>query len=222
MPCINDQDCIHGLQRCLDGICQPLQPHNQNLACKADYECPHLGYYCPAEPTGGENIYWVQKCRRQKQKDETCHEDRQCSPDTLCNTAESQPRCRRYFSLQIGTPATDNTLCSLGWRDSFGKCAPPAKSKEAGRKCDSDSDCITTDSAGRTGECRCKSWWDKDDSKYCEPVTGDYKDHWKEKVASGTTGTTGKVAAATTGAPFFLARLGQLRLAFRSLHPSQH
>jgi len=181
MPCRNDQDCIHGLKRCLGGTCQPLQPYNQNLTCEVDYDCPHLGYYCPADPTGGENIYWVQYCRRQKQKDETCQEDRQCYPDTLCNTAEPQPRCRRYFSLKIGTPAKDDTLCSLGWRDRFGKCAPPAKSKEAGRNCDSDRDCLTTDATGRTGECRCKSWWDKDDSKYCEPVTGDYKDHWVKR-----------------------------------------
>jgi len=181
MPCRNDQDCIYGLKRCLGGQCQPLQPYNQNLTCATDFDCPHNGYYCPADPTGGENIYWVQYCRRQKQRDETCNEDRQCMPDTLCNTAEPQPRCRRYFSLDIGTPAKDDTLCSLGWRDRFGKCAPAASSKEAGRSCDSDRDCITTDATGRTGQCRCKHWWDKDDSKYCEPVTGDYKDHWAKR-----------------------------------------
>lgn len=181
MPCTNDQDCIYGLKRCLGGQCQPLQPYNQNLTCATDVDCPHIGYYCPADPTGGENIYWVQYCRKQKQKDETCKEDRQCVPDTLCNTAEPQPRCRRYFSLPIGTPAKDDTLCSLGWRDRFNKCAPPAKSKEAGRSCDSDRDCITTDASGRTGRCRCKSWWDKDDSKYCEPVTGDYEKYWEKR-----------------------------------------
>jgi hypothetical protein len=102
-------------------------------------------------------------------------------PDTLCNVAEPQPRCRRYFSLEIGTPAKDDTLCALGWRDRFGKCAPPARSKEAGRSCDSDRDCLTTDATGRTGRCRCKHWWDRDDSKYCEPVTGDYENYWEKR-----------------------------------------
>jgi hypothetical protein len=83
--------------------------------------------------------------------------------------------------LAIGTPAKDDTLCELGWRDKFGKCAPPAKSKEAGRSCDSDSECVTTDATGRTGQCRCKAWWDRDDSKYCEPVAGDYEEHWKTR-----------------------------------------
>lgn len=178
MPCRNDQDCIYGLRRCLGGKCQPLQPYNQNLTCADDVDCPHIGHYCPEDPTGGENIYWVQYCRRQKEKDETCKEDRQCVPDTLCNVAEPQARCRRYFSLGVGTPSKDDTLCSTGWRDRHGKCAPPAKSKEAGRSCDSDRDCKSTDASGRTGECKCKAWWDRDDSKYCEPVTGDYEDHW--------------------------------------------
>lgn len=185
MPCRADQDCIFGMKRCLEEggqtKCQPLQPYNQNLTCETDFDCPHWGYYCPADPTGGENIYWVQYCRTQKAKDETCKEDRQCVPDTLCNTAEPQPRCRRYYSLDIGTPSKSDDLCSLGWRDKHGKCAPPAKSKEAGRSCDRDSDCLTTDSTGRSGRCRCKAWWDKDDSKYCEPVTGDYEDHWASR-----------------------------------------
>merc|ERR1711865_937005 len=47
MPCRHDQDCIHGLKRCLGGSCQPLQPYNQNLTCDADFDCPHIGYYCP-------------------------------------------------------------------------------------------------------------------------------------------------------------------------------
>lgn len=185
MPCRADQDCIYGMKRCLSAgggqECQPLQPYNQNLTCETDFDCPHWGYYCPEDPTGGENIYWVQYCRTQKKHDETCKEDRQCVPDSLCNTAEPQIRCRRYFSLPIGTPSKSDDLCSFGWRDKHGKCAPPAKSKEAGRSCDRDSDCITTDSTGRSGRCRCKAWWDKDDSKYCEPVTGDYKDHWASR-----------------------------------------
>jgi hypothetical protein len=179
MPCRGDQDCIYGLKRCLGGKCQPLQPYNQNLTCETDFDCPHEGYFCQVDPTGGENIYWVQYCRRQNKADDTCSEDRECVPSTLCNTAEAQPRCRTYFSRPIGALAKADVLCELGWRDKFNKCAAPAKSKEVGRPCDYDSDCITTDSTGRTGVCACKSWWDVDDSKYCKPVTGDFKDYWK-------------------------------------------
>jgi hypothetical protein len=179
MPCRADQDCIHGLKKCLGNECQPLQPYNPNMTCAGDDDCPHNGYFCPVDPTGGLNIYWVQYCRRQYAEGSTCSEDRECVPTTLCNTAEAQPRCRRYFSLSIGTLAKDDTLCELGWRDKLNQCAMPAKSKEAARACDSDSDCITTDPTGRTGVCSCKAWWDRDDSKYCEPVTGDYTNHWQ-------------------------------------------
>lgn len=179
MPCRHDQDCIYGLKRCLGGKCQPLQPYNMNHTCESDFDCPHLGYYCPADPTGGEDIYWVQYCRVQKQENEVCKEDRQCQPNMRCNTAEPRPRCRRLFSLDIGTPAKMDALCSFAWRDRYNKCAPPAKSKQAGRSCDSSRDCQTTDETGRTGNCACKNWWDSDDSKYCLPVSGDYPRHWE-------------------------------------------
>mmetsp|Transcript_15856 Transcript_15856/g.34807 ORF Transcript_15856/g.34807 Transcript_15856/m.34807 type:complete len:473 (+) Transcript_15856:267-1685(+) len=177
MPCRHDQDCIHGMRRCLGGACAPFQPYNPNMTCNTDLDCPHLGYYCPSDPTGGVNPYWIQFCRTQKTEGMTCNEDRECSPELRCNTGEPVPRCRTLFSLEIGMPAASDIFCSFGWRDRNGKCAPPAKSKEAGRTCDTHSDCVTTDITGRTGECRCKAWWDRGDSKYCEPVSGDYFHH---------------------------------------------
>lgn len=94
---------------------------------------------------------------------------------------------------------------------------------QAGRSCDTDLDCETTDATGRTGSCTCKAekiqqtpavccartlrqlrnfenyawtdckmtisrvgwhfaknrqaWWDKDDPKYCKPVSGDFSRH---------------------------------------------
>jgi len=181
MPCRHDQDCTHGLRRCLAGKCQPMQPYNQNHTCETDFDCPQLNHYCPADPTGGENPYWVQYCRKQRMEGQTCTETRECGPEMLCNVAEASPRCRRLFSLSIGSLAMSDILCELGWKDRAGKCAPAAKSKEAGRSCDSDRDCRTTDRSGRTGRCVCKAWWDKDDSKYCEPVAGDYMNH-QEKL----------------------------------------
>lgn len=177
MTCKNDQDCIYGLRRCITGTCQPKQPYNANHTCDNDYDCPYLGYYCPKDPTGGENPYWIQYCRRQRSEGQTCAEDRECEPELRCNKAEPQPRCKRLFSLKIGALASIDMLCELGWRGKDTKCAYPAQSKEAGRSCDSDRTCVTTDQTGKTGRCVCKDWWDKDEAKYCEPVAGDYANH---------------------------------------------
>jgi len=177
MPCRHDQDCVFGLRRCIGNICQPKQPYNANHTCEADEDCPHLNYYCPRDPTGGENPYWVQYCRAQRSEGMTCAEDRECAPELRCNHAEPQPRCRRFFSLAEGMPAADDMLCAFGWRDRNNDCAPPAKSKQAGRSCSTNRDCLTTDVTGRPGRCVCKSWWERDDAKYCEPVAGDYVSH---------------------------------------------
>lgn len=181
MPCRADMDCVYGMKRCLLGVCQPFQPYNPNQTCVEDVDCPHLGFYCPRDPTGGSNRYWVQYCREQGSELMTCKADRECNPDMRCNTAESPHRCRRLFSLPIGAPSRLDELCSYGWRDMSWKCAPPAKSRRLGRSCDSAEDCSTTDMSGRTGECVCKSWWEKGDPKYCEPVSGDYTGH-QEKL----------------------------------------
>lgn len=66
MPCNNDQDCIFGMRRCLAGACAPFQPYNANQTCVNDFDCPHNGFYCPSDPTGGQNSYWVQYCRKQR------------------------------------------------------------------------------------------------------------------------------------------------------------
>jgi len=177
MPCQSDQDCIHGLRRCLQGTCASFQPYNVNHTCTSDYDCPHIGFYCPSDPTGGANQYWIQYCRQQGDAAMTCDEDRECKPDLRCNTAESPSRCRRLFSLDIGALASVDELCKHGWRDRDFKCAPPAHSKRLGRPCDYDTECETTDSSGRSGECVCKTWWESSNPKYCNPVAGDYSNH---------------------------------------------
>lgn len=184
MSCVHDQDCIHGLRRCMDESggrkCQPLVPYDADGAeCTSDDDCSHIGYYCPSDPTNGLNQYWVQYCRAQKGEGEYCEQsgDRECQPELRCNTVETTPTCRRYFSLPIGTLASADELCEFGWRDRDGRCATAARSKNAGGACDTDADCVTTDATGRTGKCVCKAWWQDSDSRYCEPVAGDYRNH---------------------------------------------
>lgn len=181
MPCKADMDCIYGMRRCLGGTCASFQPYNPEMTCVDDLDCPHLGYYCPKDPTGGANKYWVQYCREQGDIDMTCEADRECKPDLRCNAAESPGRCQRLFSLPIGGPASEDELCEYGWRDVDFKCAPPARSRQVGRPCDTNEDCTTTDLSGRTGQCVCKSWWETADPKYCDPTAGDYENH-QEKL----------------------------------------
>merc|ERR1719159_2068084 len=110
MKCVHDQDCLHGMRRCLNGECQPLQPYNASHLCEHDDDCAHKGYYCPEDATGDQNPYWVQYCRQQKTEGEMCLADRECLPDHRCNLAESAPRCRRLFSLPIGEYASEQYL----------------------------------------------------------------------------------------------------------------
>eukprot|EP00928_Gymnodinium_smaydae_P026904 TRINITY_DN20977_c0_g6_i1.p1 TRINITY_DN20977_c0_g6~~TRINITY_DN20977_c0_g6_i1.p1 ORF type:complete len:592 (-),score=23.80 TRINITY_DN20977_c0_g6_i1:153-1928(-) len=177
MQCIHDQDCIYGLRQCLRGRCAPLQPYNESHACSSDYDCPHVGYYCPADPTDGADPYWVQVCRRQKSEGMTCLADRECEPGTRCNSGEPRPRCRKLFSLDVGVPADDDALCTFAWRSIDGKCATKSRSKRAGRPCSEDFDCTTTDASGRVGSCVCKTWWNETGASYCMPVPGDYANH---------------------------------------------
>lgn len=37
----------------------PPSRYNANQTCESDFDCPHLGFYCPSDPTGGQNPYWV-------------------------------------------------------------------------------------------------------------------------------------------------------------------
>jgi len=189
--CRFDQDCVYGMRRCLGigkdgtGTCQSLQPYNAGHPCSTDLDCPHVGYYCPDDPTDpdptdenpGEDPYWRKYCRRQLEPLAKCSEDRECQPGTLCNTLERPGRCRALFSLDVGMVAKHPHLCNLGYTDANDKCAVAAMSKDVGRSCGMDADCETTDITGKSGVCACKSWWDGDEPKQCLPVAGDLSNH---------------------------------------------
>merc|ERR1719482_763161 len=161
MSCRYDMDCLYGMKSCLQGTCRSLAPYNADHLCATDYDCPHVGYYCPDDPTKGEDPYFKKFCRRQLSVGDKCTEDRECYPGTLCNDVERPPRCRGYFSIEKGEKAKDSNLCISGWTDKYDNCAVAAQSKSVGRSCGADADCETTDQTGKTGVCSCKVWWDR-------------------------------------------------------------
>jgi hypothetical protein len=173
MSCQYDMDCLYGMRSCLLGKCQPLQPYNPNHLCHTDLDCKHVGYYCPDDPTKGEDPYFKKFCRRQLSEESKCTQDRECEPGMVCNDVERPPRCRKYFSIERGEKAKDSRLCITGHTDKYDVCSVAAKSKSVGRSCGSDEDCQTTDQTGKTAECTCKTWWDGGEPKYCLPIFGD-------------------------------------------------
>jgi hypothetical protein len=196
MKCNFDMDCLYGTRRCLsingaDATCMSMQPYNPEHTCESDLDCPHVGYYCPSDPTFGEDPYFIKFCRKQFAAGQKCDEDRECEPGTVCNDAERPKRCRAYFSVP-NCPSTrggrncqepgpegnccakDPNLCISGWTDKYDQCAVSAQSKAVGRSCGKDEDCLTTDQTNKTGNCTCKVWWDGGEPKYCLPVFGDY------------------------------------------------
>lgn len=187
MSCQFDMDCLYGMRSCLHGTCRSLQPYNPDHPCSTDLDCPHVGYYCPDDPTTnmttgiGEDPYFVKFCRRQRNQGDKCTQDRECYPGTVCNDVERPPRCRAYFSIERGGHAKDPHLCITGWTDKHHACAVAAQSKSMGRSCGADEDCETTDQTGKTGTCTCRLWWDGGEPKYCQPVFGDL-DNYGEKV----------------------------------------
>lgn len=114
MPCTYDQDCLHGLRRCLAGYCAPFRAYNESHSCVSDHDCPHIGFYCPSDPSGGANSYWVKYCRRQRSAGMTCRSDRECEPGTRCNNGEAQPRCRKlFFRWALVTPQMMTSFADL-------------------------------------------------------------------------------------------------------------
>jgi hypothetical protein len=188
-----------------------MQPYNPEHTCESDLDCPHVGYYCPSDPTFGEDPYFIKFCRKQFAAGQKCDEDRECEPGTVCNDVERPKRCRAYFSVP-NCPSTrggqncaepgpegnccakDPHLCISGWTDKYDQCAVSAQSKAVGRSCGKDEDCLTTDQTNKTGNCTCKVWWDGGEPKYCLPVFGDFFNngekvrdwYWFKKKNCGT------------------------------------
>lgn len=100
----------------------PLRPYEETHICKSHYDCPHVDYYCPDDPTGNDP-FWIKYCRMQLGEGRKCKSDYECRADMLCNTIEiPAPRCRRIFSLPLGHVAKEDKLCVTGWTNKNKVC----------------------------------------------------------------------------------------------------
>ena len=170
MSCRSDQDCVAGTLMCVGSTCEPITTG----VCATDRDCA-IGFYCPPDPTGGEDPFYTQDCKPQKADGETCTADSECVGTSRCNSFDDT--CRSLFSLPPGTAVSDPFLCDSGQVGSDGAtCSVPYGSRRLAQACVADADCLTTDPSGSVAECSCRNWWDDNTQacKACVPVFGDF------------------------------------------------
>ena len=168
--CVSDMDCVYGARKCVNSVCAPLEGTS---VCSSDRDCG-IGSYCPPDPTGGQDQYYVQHCRPQLEEGDDCMQDTDCNGLFRCNSVDTETTsgfngvCRRLFSLAVGVASSAPELCMWGQLDQLsGLCSIPTRVPRAGQSCTSDEDC--------GGPCACTGWWDNDGEgcKKCRAGTGD-------------------------------------------------
>lgn len=167
--CQGDMDCVYGSRICSD-VCLPA-----SSTCSVDRDCG-IGQYCPNDPTGGEDPFYVKNCKPQGKEGDFCQVDGDCGGEFRCNLGA----CRRLFSISEKIFVLDPLLCTSGQTGVDGACSAVAfKSRRVGQACTRDEDCPTYDESGSLGSCECVGWWDSSASacKRCTPVFGDFSDH---------------------------------------------
>ena len=103
--CEIDKDCRS--KNCVNYRCAGA---TEGENCRRDYDCD-TPFYCESR-----------KCAMLKTPGMVCSEDSECAQYALCN---SDGKCAALFSLEVGMPANDYTLCeSLNLDEEAGLCAP--------------------------------------------------------------------------------------------------
>ena len=171
--CVSDIDCVFGQRACdaNKGICVPSAE-----TCGSDRDCG-IGFYCPSDPTAGQDPFFQQTCKPQQTEGGDCIKDSDCLGLFRCS---GDGKCRGLFSIQEGQLSSKPELCISGQLDAtLSHCASPFRGTRSGQACRVDQDCSTTDSSGSLGACKCIGWWDNDAvaCKRCQAVTGDLKNN---------------------------------------------
>ncbi|KAF4676399.1 hypothetical protein FOL47_006313 [Perkinsus chesapeaki] len=177
MSCRTDMDCIYGQRRCVSGSCSPLAfiedgsstgTQDSVPLCTIDLDCGHVGFYCPDDPTNGEDPYWRKSCRRQKGVGEDCDADRECFPDLRCDTFESPPNAARWLpnpgmsvAGQFGVLGSVAAICGFLSRQANASASPGGAAETPSRM---------ARPLFSTAQCR-----------YCMPVAGDFANN-QEKL----------------------------------------
>jgi hypothetical protein len=168
--CVSDMDCVYGARKCVNSVCAPL---GGTSVCSSDRDCG-IGSYCPPDPTGGEDQYYVQHCRPQLEEGGECMFDSDCNGLFRCNQVDTEKTpgfngvCRKLFSLPVGEPSSVAELCVWGQLDPLTElCSIPTRGTRVGQSCTSEEDC--------GGPCASTGWWDSDieGCKKCTASTGD-------------------------------------------------
>ena len=171
MACRSDMDCIYGTRRCIGNICEAIS--GDSSVCISDFDCD-VGFYCPVDPTAGEDPYYVQYCKAQLADGDVCSHDTDCLGTLRCNVDGT---CTALFSKDVGELVSESTLCKSGQVGLDGHCVEAFVSTRLAQPCESDADCGTTDVSGSLSACACRNWWEDGAvaCKKCIPVFGDFQ-----------------------------------------------
>ena len=170
MTCRSDMDCIYGARKCVASVCEPISGGGSSL-CASNRDCM-VGFFCPSDPTGGQDPFYVQSCKPLREPGEVCSSNSDCVGTAGCENGT----CISFFSLPVGEAVSDPFLCTSGQVGRDRTCATPFKSLRVGQSCVTDDDCPSSDVAGFVAECRCVNWWDDGTTacRRCMPLVGDF------------------------------------------------
>lgn len=179
--------CIFGQKSCFRNKCQGLKTGDycwEGYPEGRDIDC-NPGWYC-----------FFGKCTPQLPKDHECtgQHPRDCIRGYRCNLAMQVPRCTRQYTVDIGEPSSEDSLCKSNHvdpRTSFCANIPEVvysgvKPVVLGTDCYEDEECLRADDS--VGECRCKIWWEGQSAPgYCELAVQDsnrpaFKRFWARSI----------------------------------------
>jgi hypothetical protein len=169
--CISSSDCIYGTQYCSSNTCQPIP---SGSVCTSNYDCEY-NYYCPTDPSEGEDPYFIRKCVSTMKESDECVVDSDCAAFTLCN--QYTGICTRIFSLPVGAMSSYGKLCIYGELDDLSQCLDNYKSLAVGEPCESDAECLT-ELSNFYAPCTCKPYWtDSTKPGTCSPLVTDFSQY---------------------------------------------
>lgn len=170
--CVAGFECLLGL--CSNGLCQGLL---QGQACSSSKYC-NPGLYC-------NSANYVFTCQPLiPEYGQGCGSDYDCANDCGCLFSSSGPpgTCVPYFSIKVGEEVqcsgSVSLLCSSGAcytkAGLIGTCTyPPVSSNTLPSVCNTNNDCIGTNTLGQSFQGACTCGYNPNGTSYCSVFAGD-------------------------------------------------